>query len=529
MSINPLLAIKTSKHIAPAIFENKTPRVHIELLEFVFGSGKYKAIVMFRGGGKTTNVNKIGMFSYIFYQHERYIQIFSATQAKAIKFLSDVKTMITEAMRKGYDIRKGSIWRDDAIEVIIDGEFKCYVEVFGAGQDPRGGSYEFARPSLQIYDDIESKVGVYAIRSRDNRTKLEEWFTGDCLPSLGPTGRVIFIGTILHEDSLLNKIITNKDDKYPEWETKLVPIIRNGKSAWPDRFPLTKKEARKKEKEIYCLTGAKVQIESIEDIRDSWVRKNQSKLFYQEYLCVAQAEESRLFKESYFKYFNGLEYDIDNVEYIDFKNALEERKEQIVRPKAIILEDGTKIDIKNTIRYATKDQGSTKLKGSKSKRANDDSVVITCAYDTKNNMYILDIKCGKWTPFDKSVNIIKSYKEFEFKRMGIESGGMQNEFFYTIDEAQKATGINVPVEPMTHGGIDKNIRISDLQPLFLAGKIYFNRKDPNTDKLIAELLAFDIEVEGIDNLIDTLAYQLGFIAGRTFEMDEYQEEEESTW
>ena len=40
----------------------------------------------------------------------------------------------------------------------------------------------------------------------------------------------------------------------------------------------------------------------------------------------------------------GLEYDIDNVEYIDFKNALEERKEQIVRPKAIILEDGTKID-----------------------------------------------------------------------------------------------------------------------------------------------------------------------------------------
>lgn len=529
MSVNPLLQIKTAKHVAPAIFENKTPRVHLELLEFLSGPGKYKAIVMFRGGGKTTNVNKIGMFSYIFYDQERYIQIFSATQAKGIKFLSDVKTMITEAMRKGYDISKGSIWRDDAIEVIVDGTEKCYIEVFGAGQDPRGGSYEFARPSLQIYDDIESKVGNYAIGSRANRQKLEDWFTGDCLPSLGPTGKVIFIGTILHDDSLLNKIITNKNDEYPEWQPKLIPIVRNGKSSWPDRFPLTRELARKKEKEIYGLTGAKVVIESIEEIRDSWSRKGLLKLFYQEYLCVAQPEESKLFKESYYKFFNGLEYDEKDYEYLEFSNAIDDAKELVMHPKSIILEDGSKIEIKNTIRYATKDQGSTKIKGSKSRRANDDSVVITCAYDNKNNMYVLDIKCGKWTPFDKSVNILKSFKEFEYKRLGIESGGMQNEFFYTIDEAQKATGINVPVEPISHGGIDKNIRISDLQPLFLAGKIYFNKKDPNTDKLIAELNAFDIEVEGIDNLIDTLAYQLFFVSGRTFEKDDYEEEEESVW
>lgn len=524
MSITPLHQIKTAKHIAPAIFANKTPKVHLELLDFLAGSAKYKAVCMFRGGGKTTNVNKIGMFSYIFYNHERYIQIFSATEKKAIKFLSDVKVMITSAMKKGYDIRKGTIWRDNAIEVIIDGEHKVYVEVFGAGQDPRGGSYEFARPSLQIYDDIESKSGTYAIRSKDNRIKLEEWFWGDCIPSLDPTGRVIFIGTILHDDSLLNNILKDTET----WETKVIPIIRNGRSSWPDRFPLTKEEARRKEKEILAKTGKKVEIESIEEIKAKWSKRGNSKLFYQEYLCVAQAEEARLFKEQSFRYFEGIEYDETDYEYLEFSNALEDAKELVMTPKAILLSDGSKIDIKHTIRYATKDQGSTKV-NKKVKRKNDQSVVITCAYDHNNNMYILDISCGQWTPFDKSVNILRTYKQFEYHKLGIESGGMQNDFFYTIDEAQKATGITVPVEPMTHGGIAKNIRISNLEPLFLAGKIFFNLSDPNTAYLIAQLLAFDIEIEGLDDLLDTLAYQLYFVKGRTFENKNYDEDEDSSW
>lgn len=524
MSIAPLIQIKTAKHIAPAIFENKTPKFHPELLEFLAGGEKYKAVCMFRGGGKTTNVNKIGMFSYIFYDHERYIQIFSATQDKAIKFLGDVKSMLVSAMKKGYDIQKGAIWRDDAIEVIIDGKYKCYVEVFGAGQDPRGGSYEFARPTLQIFDDIESKSGTYAIRSKENRRKLAEWFWGDCVPSLGPTGRIIFIGTILHEDSLLNTIL--KDNK--KWHTKIIPIVRDGKSAWEDRFPLTREKAREKEKEHFAKTGKIVEIESIEEIKSSWAKKGQLKLFYQEYLCMAQSEETKLFKEQYFKYFSHVEYDEKEFEYIDVSNALEAKRILIPKPKNIVLEDGSKIPIARTVRYATKDQASTKI--AKTKKENDQSVIITCAYDENNNMYILDISAGSWTPFDKAVNIFRTFKTFLYSRLGIESGGMQNDFFYTIDEFQKKMNENIPVEPITHGGIPKNIRISNLEILFLAGKIFMNRSDPNTSKLEAQLLAFDIEVEGTyDDIIDTLAYQYFFIQGRTFEKDDYQEDEDSVW
>ena len=521
--VDPIFKLKVSKHIAPAIFTEKTPKFHIAIHNFLNNPSRYKVMCIFRGGGKTTNINKIDMFSKIFNEHERFTQIFSTTQGKAERFLSDLKTMILNAMKKGYNIKKGSIWKTTAIEVIVDDEHICYVEVYGAGQDPRGSTYEFARPTLHIYDDIESNQGQYAIRSRENRKKLRDWFYGECLPALDPIyGRVIFIGTILHTDSLLNRIL--KNDK---WDKLVVPIIQDGKSAWPDRFPLTDKEARAKEKEILDRIGKAVEIESIESIKRKYEELGQLKTFYQEYLCVAQADETKMFKPEYFKYFSHIEYTTKET-YLEFANALEKKRVLIPEPKCIVFEDGKKIPIENTVKFATKDQGST---GSKTRKGNDDSVIVTAAYDSADNMYILDISCGKWTPFDKSVNIMRTFKTFQYTRLGIESGGMQNEYFYTINEFQKATGIRVPVEEVSHNGVNKNIRISNLEVLFLAGKIWFNKSDPNTSKAEAEFTAFDIDVEGDeDNIIDTIAYQRRFQAFKNHDVEDYDDyEDERMW
>ena len=115
--------------------------------------------------------------------------------------------------------------------------------------------------------------------------------------------------------------------------------------------------------------------------------------------------------------------------------------------------------------------------------------------------------------------------------VGIEKASMQNDFFDTIDEMQKANNLRIPVEPLSHGGINKNIRIANLEPLFLVGKIYFCDKDLLTSELEAQFLAFDIDIEGSnDDYIDTLAYQHHFIRDRTFEDDEYEDDEEdSVW
>ncbi len=520
MSINipPLSKIKTAKRLAPKMFENKTPLVHMDLLTFLEDPAKFKAICMFRGGGKTTVVNKINMFSILFFKHERYTQIFSATETKAMKFLADVKQMIIEAMKAGFDIKKGGYWNKTEIEIIVNGDKRCYVEVFGAGQDPRGGTYDFARPTLQIFDDVESKKGQYAVKTKQNRINLKEWYEGDCLPSLDPIyGKVVFIGTILHTDSLLNNILQDK-----KYKKKIIPLITtNGTSAWKDRHPLTAKDARKKEQEILDKTGKIVEVESIEDIKERYRKSGTLKLFYQEYLCVAQSEESRLFKESMFKYYSHIEYGME-VEELDIKQLDGVLKRYIKKPKYIVLSDGEKIPYENTFKYATMDLAS--------KEGKDKTVIITCAFDSSNNLYILPIHAGKWTPSEKAENVIISYKTYHQLRFGIEKASMQNDFFFTIDESQKANKLTIPVEPISHGGVNKNIRISNLEPLFVAGKIYFCLDDPFTSFLEAELSAFDIDIEsGADDFMDALAYILHFIQGRTFEIDEYEEEDESTW
>lgn len=507
--------LKIAKHIAPEIFVNKSPRLHIDILDSQSAPDKYVVDTIFRGAGKTTIVNKVDAFGDIWFDHEPYHQIFSSTQAKAEKFLKDVKSMIISAMQKGYYIEKGNVWSNNSIEVIVDGKFKCFVEALGAGQDPRGGSYNFMRPTKQTFDDIESKVGQYAIRSKANREKLWEWFLGDCLPALDPImGKARVIGTILHADSIISKLLHD-----PKWKNLIIPIIIDGKSAWADRFPLTDEDALIKEKEYFERTGKVVKIESIEAIKRGLFEKGKHNLFYQEYLCIAQAEEKTLFKREYFRYFSHVEYS-DKIEYLEFKNALEHKKVAIREPLNIVLNDGKKIPLHNCTIFSTMDLAST---------GSDKSVIITCAYDSSNIMYLIDIAAGHWTPFDKSVNALRIQKQFNPIRFGIERAGAQNDFFYTVDVAQKESGIRIPVEDLKHGGVNKNIRMSNLHPLFLTEKICFNQNTPNLDELEAQLTSFDLDVESLhDDIMDTLAYQLQFIRGRTFEEDE-EEDEESTW
>lgn len=513
MSVDAITKLKFIKTIAPDIFQNATPKFHIQILNFLHLPDKYEAAAIFRGAGKTSIVNKVDGVCSLYFDKEPYQQIFSSNEKKAMKFLKDIKTMIINAMLKGYNIKKGSIWTNTEIEVIVDGKHHCFIESMGAGQDPRGGSFNFMRPTRQIFDDIESKVGQYAIRNKANREKLEEWFYGDCLPSLDPQrGKVRFIGTILHADSLLSKLLRDKN-----WKKIIIPIIINGKSAWADRFPLTKEEAKQKENEYYNKHGKRIKIESIDEIKESLFDRGHHNLFYQEYLCKPQAVEKMLFKYEHFQYFKEVRY-AKKIEKIELKNALECREVYIKTPTDIVLEDDTIIPLSSTYVYSTMDLASD---------GKDATAIVTAAYDTNGNMYILDISAGHWSPFEKSVQAIRIQKTFNPIRFGIEKASAQNDFFYTINVAQKEFDTQIPVETLTHGGVNKNIRIANLHPMFMTKKIFFNRSDINTTELEGQLLSFDLDVESLkDDIMDCLAYQMNFIQNRSFE--EYDDDYESS-
>lgn len=485
--MTPIVQLKLAKTVSPGIFENATPRIHLDVLEHVFRAGSRCAVVMFRGAGKSTLLNKVHILARIFFLHEPFTIIVSENASKAQSFLRDIKRMILDAEMLGLDIHKGEIWNERMIEVVTGGK-RVAVAAFGAGEDPRGYVYNNIRPTFILADDIESRE---LVRSQAQREKLAEWFFQDLLPALHPDGDVLIVGTIMHEEQLLSKILRN-----PEWKSIVIPCYKeDGSPAWPSRWPREKLERVRREFEAQGLFHA----------------------FANEYLCVPQNTEKQLFKREMYRYFKGIRYG-ETIEKKTFKNAITETEVVIRTPEAIVLEDGSEIPYQNLLVYTTGDLASD---------GKDKTCFFTKGYDSHGNEYNLDISAGHWNPFEKSVQAMRIQMQFRPIRFGLEKAGAQNDFFYTIDVAQKEFGVYIPVEELRHGGVNKNIRIANRHPLYSTGKIHHNRSDPNTPLLEAQLGAFNIDIQsGVDDIIDAEAYHQQFTQGRTFESDLYDYDDE---
>ncbi len=477
--ISPEQMIAFAKSIDPAIFENKSPYIHKLILSFIDSDEKRKLVQMFRDGAKSTLLNNIYILKRIYFDNEPYIWIISDNGTKARSFLRKIKRLVGKMSANGWDIRRGEIYNENESEFITNGKV-CGIACFGAGEDPRGytSSEGGKRPTLIIADDILSREKARSAKGRD---KLKDWFFSDVEPGLHPKGEILMVGTPLHKEDLLSECMRSG-----EYKSLVVPIIINGKSAWADRKPM----------------------EWIEKRKLSLMSKGMATTWYNEYLCIAQGEENQLFKPELFKYFKGLEYELSE-EYLQMGNAKESLKVHITNPTHIILEDDTKIALDECVIYSTMDLSTESGK--------DKTAIITCAMDSKGNIYVIDISSGHWSPFRKSIEVLRVYKSFKPLRFGIERAGAQNDFFYTMDVAVKESGVYVPVEELSHKGVAKNIRISNLHPYFASGKIYFNASDASTNMLEAELSAFQIDIESSqDDHIDALAYVMQFIKGKRF-------------
>ena len=86
----------------------------------------------------------------------------------------------------------------------------------GCGGKIRGRKYKGRRPELVLIDDIEGRESV---ESDLVRTKLwNQWFLKEVMKAGQLDGSTDFIvlGTILHEDSILSKLLDHSTS--PDWE-----------------------------------------------------------------------------------------------------------------------------------------------------------------------------------------------------------------------------------------------------------------------------------------------------------------------
>lgn len=189
-------------------YDEATPleNFHREWLQVVCSDSKMTAIAAPRGHSKSTTITFGYLLASILFRKAKYSLIVSATFSQAGQFLGDLKKeMQTNDEIHGLfgNIEFVKDTEDDIIIKFEDGA-TARVQARGAEQKLRGLKWLNMRPDLIICDDMEEDESV---QNRDRREKFRRWFYSALLPCMSVNGKLRIVGTILHLDSLLERLM----------------------------------------------------------------------------------------------------------------------------------------------------------------------------------------------------------------------------------------------------------------------------------------------------------------------------------
>ncbi len=246
-------------------------------------------IVAFRGSAKSTLTTlALPLWSIIGKHKKKFIVIISQTQSQARLILSNVRRELETNQLFIKDFghlstdRTSSEWNSSTI---VLGKSGIRISVYSTGESIRGIRNLASRPDLIIGDDLEDLASV---KNRDIRNQTFDWFTGEVMPLGDPKTKLIVIGNLLHEDSLMMKIKNAIYSNSLSGNFFEYPLMSpDGVIAWPGKF-CTSKEIEEERKKIG------------NDI--AWFR---------EYLLQILPPEDRIIKNEWIRYYNKLPTNIE--------------------------------------------------------------------------------------------------------------------------------------------------------------------------------------------------------------------------
>lgn len=186
------------------------------------------AIAAPRGEAKSTLVSQLFTLWTIVAGLKHYPLIIMDAIDQAYPMLEAIKSELEFNPRLALDfpdvVGKGRVWNMHTILTRND----VKVQVAGSGKRLRGRRHGPYRPDLVVLDDIENDENVEKPEQRD---KLNNWLKKTVLPLGGPGAKldVVYIGTILHYDSVLSRTLAN-----PFWRTRRFQAILE----WPANMSL---------------------------------------------------------------------------------------------------------------------------------------------------------------------------------------------------------------------------------------------------------------------------------------------------
>ena len=244
-----------------------TPECHLEWWDYCCSDEPIVAIAAPRGHAKSTSITHCYTLACLLFRDRRFVLLVSDTYEQAVLFLGEIKIELqdNEALQDLFgEITFIKDTESDIICQFEDGS-KFRIMAKGSEQRVRGVRWDGMRPDLIIGDDLENDEIVL---NQERREKFRHWFEGALLPARNERGIVRIVGTILHMDSLLERMMPKPWHKNVIDEgTKVYSLKKRPgwlgikyrahtpdfkKILWPEKWP---EERLRAERERYIESG----------------------------------------------------------------------------------------------------------------------------------------------------------------------------------------------------------------------------------------------------------------------------------
>lgn len=207
--------------------------------------GSKRSYIAPRGGAKSTWCTLAYPLRAALEKWEPYTIILSDSSEQAVELLRHIKTEIATnpAIAAVYPDAAGvgPEWKENRIRL----RNGAVIEALGSGKKIRGRRNRSARPSLVIFDDVQSNEDVV---SPTLRARAWDWATREVMPVGDERTNFLAVGSALHPESVAVRLNTDT----PGWVGRTFPAIHS----WPDRMDLWDEFVR-----IACASAAENRLE----------------------------------------------------------------------------------------------------------------------------------------------------------------------------------------------------------------------------------------------------------------------------
>lgn len=239
---------------------------------------KQSVIVSFRGSAKSTIMTLCyTLWAVLGVQQKKFIVLISQTQDLAKQHLKNLKNELAENKLLRADL--GPFQSDDEWSAgsIVIPKYGTRITAASTEQGIRGIKHGPHRPDLIIADDIED---LNSVKTSEGRQKTYDWFNGEIVPLGNQNTRIIIIGNLLHEDSLIMRLRQEIDSGARKGIFRSYPIIDEEENIlWPGKYPKLESIEVEKQK-IDKFSFAREYMLQIIDNQEAVVNK-EDLLFYE--------------------------------------------------------------------------------------------------------------------------------------------------------------------------------------------------------------------------------------------------------